>query len=480
MPAIERSSLYDTGTQKPGDWAESQMKVEALNDYTVQFTLPAPFAPFLRSLSASIYPKHILEKHVDAGTFYYVNEEDSAVHSVWDIDTNPTEIVGTGPFTISEYTPPSNATDALTNNDVTTSGSGQLVLKRNPNYWLQDDAGNFLPYLDEVVYTIVEDLDEELERFKSGASDYIGIRGADFKELKTLGETNNFTIHNRGPGFGTTFLAFNVNPGVNSESNVPYLDADKLSWFSNKEFRQAVAHTVNKAKIIDEIQHGLAYPQWSSVSPSAGDFHNPNVQQYEYDLDKASQMLDCLGWVDTDEDGVREDDEGNPIEFSLVTNDGNDVRMDMAELLSENLQQIGINAQFKTYEFADLVDSLTNTYDWEAIVIGFTGSSDPYSGISFWHSSESMHMWHPNQEQPATDWENRIDDLYVKGSQELNSDKRVDYYHQAQEIVAENVPVIYTTLPERLNATRNVFGNLTPTLYGMWDMRYLYRTDVGE
>jgi ABC-type transport system substrate-binding protein len=63
------------------------------------------------------------------------------------------------------------------------------------------------------------------------------------------------------------------------------------------------------------------------------------------------------------------------------------------------------------------------------------------------------------------------------GSQELDRDKRLGYYHRAQEVAAENVPVIYTTLSERLSAVRNVFGNVTPTLYGLWDTRYLYRTD---
>ena len=56
-------------------------------------------------------------------------------------------------------------------------------------------------------------------------------------------------------------------------------------------------------------------------------------------------------------------------------------------------------------------------------------------------------------------------------------DVRVGHYQRAQEVAAENVPVIYTTLAERLSATRNVFGNLTPTLYSLWDIRYLYRTD---
>ena len=71
------------------------MTVTALDDYTVQCVLPVPFAPFLRSMGTAIYPKHILEQHVDDGTF----------DSVWDIDTDPAEIIGTGPFTIRKLRP---------------------------------------------------------------------------------------------------------------------------------------------------------------------------------------------------------------------------------------------------------------------------------------------------------------------------------------------------------------------------------------
>ena len=63
-------------------------------------------------------------------------------------------------------------------------------------------------------------------------------------------------------------------------------------------------------------------------------------------------------------------------------------------------------------------------------------------------------------------------------SRELDRGKRIELYHRAQEIDAENVPLIYTTLSERLSAIRNVFGNVAPTLYGLFDTRYLYRTDL--
>ena len=222
---------------------------------------------------------------------------------------------------------------------------------------------------------------------------------------------------------------------------------------------------------------GIGYPQWAAISPAAGDFHNPDVRKYEYDVEAANDILDGLGWTDGDGDGVREDGEGNPIEFSLVTNAGNGARERITMLIAEGLDDIGVKANYQAIEFGDLVGRLTGSYEWEAVVIGLTGGTEPHSGIGVWHSSADLHLWNPNQEEPATDWEARIDELYILGSQELDREKRVEHYHRAQAIAAEQLPLIYTTLTERLSAVRNVFGNTTPTLYGLWDIRYLYRTD---
>ena len=432
-----------------GQWEQSQMTVTALDDHTVEFVLPQPFAPFLRSLGTAIYPKHILEGPI----------EDGAFAEFWGIDTDPADIIGTGPFTIGEYTP-----------------GERIVFERNVDYWLADDAGGQLPYLDRVVELIVEELEDELELFRDGTTDFHGVLGEEFALLDPVADAENFTLHRRGPGFGTNFLAFNQNPGSN-DAGEPYVDPVQLHWFQNVAFRQAVAHTMDKAAMIDRVQHGLGYPQWSSVSPAAGDFHNPEVRQYSYDLDRANEILDEMGWVDTDGDGTREDDLGNPISFTMVTNEGNSVRAEITGIIHEGMTAIGLDVDFRTVDFGDMVTQLTATYDWEAIVVGLTGSPDPFGGMTVWHSGEGLHLWHPNQPEPATEWEAEIDELYIAGSKELDHEQRVQHYWDAQAIVAENVPLIYTTQSERLGAVRNVFGNTTPTLYGYWDLRYLYRTD---
>ena len=451
IPTSTRAAFQFRYLDAAGEWQVAPMTVTTIDDHTVQFVLPTPFAPFLRSMGTAIYPRHILEPHVDDGTF----------NEVWGVDSDPSDVIGTGPYTIESYTP-----------------EERVTLVRNPDYWLRDAEGNNLPYIERIVNLLVPTIEDDFEKFRAGEVDAYGMRGQDFAVLEPEQESGNFTIHRRGPAFGTVFLGFNLNTGSDDETGEPYVPPEMLAWFSNVEFRRAVAHSIDKARIIEEVQHGLGYPQASSISPAAGDFHNPDVRRYDYDIEGANAILDGLGWMDGDGDGFREDAEGNPISFKLVTNVDNDVRARVAAIIDEGLDMIGIDARFEPIEFGDLVGQLTGTYDWEAMIVGLTGGTEPHFGMAVWHSSESLHLWHPNQEAPATEWEAEIDAAYVQGYQELNHEQRVEHYHRAQAIVAEQLPLIYTTLSERLSAVRNVFGNTTPTLYGLWDVRYVYRTDL--
>ena len=154
--------------EETGAWATEAMTVTALDDHTVRCALPVPFAPFLRSMSTPIYPRHILAPHVEDGTFA----------DVWGIDTDPAEVIGTGPFTIERYDP-----------------EERVVLRRNPDYWLADAAGNPLPYLDEIVRVIMPDLESALASFKAGESDVHRVPGEQFAELEALQAEGNFTHH---------------------------------------------------------------------------------------------------------------------------------------------------------------------------------------------------------------------------------------------------------------------------------------------
>ncbi len=417
-----------------------EFEVVKVDDHTVTFTTPSKFAPFLRGLALQeIMPKHILEEPVAKGEF----------NSTWGVDAKPEEIVGTGPFMLERYEP-----------------SQRVVLKRNPHYWRTDAEGNRLPYLDGIVILVVPDMDVSLLKFQDGETDYYGLRGSDYPILKPVEKEKNFTIFRAGPAFGTNFIVFNENPEANPQTGKPYVEPKKLKWFTNVQFRRAVAYALDRQSVIDAVMNGLAYPQYSSMSPSAGFFYNPNVMKYEYDPDKSKEILALAGFKDRDGDGYVEDSEGNTVEFNLFTNAENNVRVKIGDIIRKDLETIGMRVNFTPLEFNNIVDKLMSTFDWDCILLGLTGGVEPHFAKNVWYSSGQLHEWYPRQKKPATPWEARIDQIFDQGVQELDRNKRKKLYDEWQLIVSEEVPVIYTVLPESIFAVRNKFGNLHPTAFG--------------
>ena len=414
-------------------------QVKKIDDYTVQFILPVKFAPFLRGMSQAILPKHILQKAVDEGKFNFT----------WGIDTPPKDIIGTGPFKLVDYRP-----------------GNRMIFERNSDYWKNSKEGDALPYLDRVVYLIVQNTDTALLKFLDGELDSYGVGGNEYALLKPLEAKKNFTIYDTGPAFGTNFITFNQNQGMNPKIGEPFVEPQKLKWFTNIQFRRAVAHAIDKSKIIEIVMNGFGYSQDAAMSPGAGFFYNPNVTRYDYDLSAAQKILNEAGFIDRNKDGALEDSEGNNVQFNLYTNAGAPERVQIAGIIRHDLEKLGMKVNFQVLEFNTLVSKLTATYDWDAVILGLTGGIEPHFGKNVWTSDGGLHMWYPQQKTPATPWEKRIDQIFSQGVQELDEHKRKVLYDEHQQIVAENLPLIYTVLNSQLFAVRNKFENLKPTSYG--------------
>jgi len=414
-------------------------QVEKIDDFTVKFTLPVKFAPFLSAMNTEILPKHILKSIVDQDKFSFT----------WGIDSRPGDIIGTGPFMLKEYAP-----------------GERVVLVRNPHYWKKSKTQEPLPYLDRVVFMIVQSEDTVFLKFLDGELDYCSLRGMDYPLLKPEEKRRNFTLYDVGPDFGSNFIVFNLNTGMNPKTNKPYVEAKKLAWFSHINFRRAVAHAIDKQKIVEILMNGLGYSQDSAESPSAAFFYNPNVIKYEYDLAKAREILAKAGFVDRNGDGIIEDRQGHDIEFNFYTSSGANERVQIAAIVRSDLESLGMKINFLALEFNVLVGKLTSNYDWDAILIGLTGGIEPHFGNNVWQSHGQLHMWHPKQSSPATAWEKRIDEIFDAGVQELDPAKRKVLYDEWQVIASKELPLMYTVLGANIFAVRNKFGNLNPTSFG--------------
>ena len=416
------------------------LKVEKIDEYTVRFTLPVKFAPFLRSMAQTILPKHCLFQAVKQKKFSFT----------WGIDTLPARIIGTGPFMLSEYHP-----------------GERLVFKRNPHYWKKSPQGEALPYLDKVIFLIIPDEQAQLLKFMDGELDSTSVRGSDYPLLKPLEGKKNFHIYEAGANYDSNFVTLNQNPGINPNTHRHFIDPVKLSWFTNFEFRRAIAHAIDKKKIIEILNNGFGMPQNGPMSPSSGFFYNPDVTVYDYNLDKARDILKQAGFKYRHGGRTLEDPQGHRIEFNLYTADaGTTGRVQMAAIIRSDLEKLGAKVNLVPVEFNTLVNKLMSSFDWDMAMIGLTGGVEPHFGQNVWRSSGGLHLWNPRQEAPATAWEKRMDEIYDQGAREMDENKRKVLYDEFQRIVADQLPVIYTVLNVDMYAVRNKFGNLKPTVNG--------------
>ncbi len=413
-----------------------KIKVEKVDDYTVRFILPEPFAPFLNALSVEILPKHKLERYVKEGTF----------NTAWNVNTDPKEIVGTGPWVIKEYV------------------KGQrVVYERNPYYWERDEEGNRLPYIERRVGIIVSDPDTAILKFTNGEADFIGLRPRDIQFIARKKDPR-IKVFDLGATPSTTFLVFNQNP----RAKIPKY---KLKWFRNRLFRVAISHAIDREGISYLVYNGLAKPLYTPITEANRPYFDEDYfPKFEYDLEKAKRILESIGFKDRDGDGILEDPEGNDLKFTLITNAGNKERETIGNIIKEDLKKIGIEVHFQPIDFNSLVSRLTSPpYEWEAVIIGLTGSIDPHFGRNVWHSSGQLHMWNPVQKEPETEWEREVDRLIDMGAVEMDPKKRVEIYKRAFKIITEQQPMIFIATPKSMLAVYDKFGNLFPTVWGWYE-----------
>lgn len=439
--------------------------VRKLDERRVEFRVPEPFAPFLRSTGLAIMPKHALEqtlKERDAdGNLRFL--------STWGTNTDPKTVVFNGPYALSRYIP-----------------SERVVFERNPHYWRQDDQGNPQPYIDQIVWQVVESTDNSIVQFRSGGLDLIGVTPDSFALLKREEDRGNFTIYNGGPAPGTTFLTFNLNKG--SRNGKPLVDPIKSRWFNTLEFRQAVAYGIDRQTMLNNIYQGLGAPQDSPISVQSPYYLSPEegLISYDYNPEKAKELLLSAGFQYT-ADNRLVDAEGNPVRFTLLTNAGNKIREALCAQIKQNLEKIGMIVDFQPISFQALVDKLSDSLDWDAHVIGFTGGVEPNGGANIWLPDGALHAFNqkpvsgqePIEGWEVADWEAKIGQLYVQGAQELDETKRKAIYAETQRLAQEYLPFIHLVNPLSLSAVRDRVQGVQYSALGgaLWNIHEITLTD---
>lgn len=442
-------------------------KLKKLDSRRVEFSVAEPFAPFIRYAGGiPILPAHILQESISNTD----SKGKPKFLATWGTDTDPKKIVGNGQYRMLSYTP-----------------NQRVVLERNPYFWRKDAEGNSQPYIQQIVWQIIENTDNQLLNFRSGDLDTLDVQPEVFPLLKREEKRGKYTVFNGGPDTGSVFMCFNLNKG-RSPQNQPFVDPIKSRWFTNKEFRQAIAYGINRDAMTNNIYRGLGAPLHSPIPAQSPFYLSPEqgLKTYSYDPQKSKKLLLSAGFK-YNSNGELLDTEGNKVRFTLLMAAGKKVREQMGTQIKQDLGKLGMEIDTQFLSFNTYVEKLRLTKNWDTYLGGFTGGLEPHSGYNIWSVKGTLHSFNqgplgtepPIKGWEVYDWEQKIDDLYVKASQELDEAKRKELYGDAQRIITEQVPFIYMVNPLTFEAVRDRLSGIRYSAIGgaFWNLYELKITE---
>ena len=457
IPCSARPALQMMVKDESGKMVKKNVLVEKVDDFTVRFTLPQRYALYRQLLNGTnIYPKHILRARVDDGTFA----------STWNIATPPSQVIGTGPFMPSEHVP-----------------GERFILRRNPNYWEKDEAGNRLPYLEKIVFNIITNPETMKNRFLVGELDYLNVRSIDLAELIRKSGSGNYDVVRMGPVAAWNYLSFNQNPRSKPDGT-PYVKPWKSKWFRDLRFRRAVAHCIDKDSLKWLAYDGFGNANWVPYTPKYMKYYTGDVRKYPYDLDEARRLLDEMGLKDRDGDGIREDGDGHPAEFVLSTLADNPVVVTIVTIMEQDLKKAGVKLIPELVQFNLLVRRISQDWDWEAVILGYGAGDEPLLGKSIWKSTEPRRIWNPKSPAGSAenrDWEVRLDQIFDEAYTHWDPvekrflwEKDVELTHEWLRLCAENLPHIYLMYTNQVYALSRRLRNRRSSIYSIYDIERLY------
>ncbi len=420
--------------------------VEIVDKYTVKFITPVPFAPFLRNLTSSIAPEHVYKTATDKGKDFF-----RTFHST---DVNLKTLVTSGAFKLKEYIP-----------------SQRLVYERNPNYYVIDKKDRKLPYLNRFLILIVGDLNNDTIKFEAKETDSTTIPGGLIAKYRENEKKSDYTLYNLGPTSNTSFIVFNLNSRKNKTTGKYYVDPVKQSWFNDKNFRSAVDWALDRENLVLNVLSGAGEALYTAEGIPSIFLNKKIAQGHPVNIEYAENLLKSSGFYK--KENVLYDKKGNRVEFELLTNAGNNQREATGVSIKEDLSKLGIKVNFKPIEFNSLVNKLTNSLDYDSIIIALTSNPlEPHSGYNVWNSSGALHLFNQRSENDLKSsdkilpFEEQLNEIFDMAAVEIDPDKRHKLYDKYQEIVAEYNPVIYLYSPLNIAAVRNKFKNIYPTPLG--------------
>lgn len=361
-------------------------EVEATDDRTVEFRLAQPAWTFLEFGGAEAVP--IAPRHV------------------WEDVDDPTQasdlelLIGTGPYRLESYE----------------SGEGSYLFVANDDYFLG------APFVERIEMPAVDD---ELAALQAGDVDQAGANGVTPDVLKPFRNDDAFEVLTAPPGTSQMGLYWNMERG---------------GALADPTFRHACAKAIDREGLVERLFGGNGTPGNPGWIPPENPWH-VDVEQYEFDVEAANQMLDDAGYTRDGEDGTRQDPDGNPLQFTLLSEAP---APGFVDLIVNSLAEIGVELQPEALDTPTFNERMINL-ETEMSLIGSGGMNSDLAPdyLRLVYSSETELTQH------AQGYDNEeVTRLCAEQLETLDEDERMDIVTRIQEQVAEDLPLLPLFYPD--------------------------------
>jgi peptide/nickel transport system substrate-binding protein len=443
------AALYDKRVASPTAASlsvnDQPLTLRAVDDHTVAITFPAAYGPGISLLDTlPILPKHKLQSALDAGKF----------RDAWGVTTPPDELAGLGPFVLKQYSP-----------------GERLLFERNRKFWLRDETGQTLPYLDEIQIDIVPETNAEVLRLESQNADLISdkVRPEDLAALRQKEAEGDIRLVDAGVSTDPDVLWFNLAPDAPTAKTRP--------WLQEEAFRHAISYAVNRQIIVDTVYLGAAVPIFGPITPGYGEWYLPDLPRTNFDPATAKTLLGSIGLTDRNGDGMVEDASGKPARFSILTDKGHTSRERTAAIIQQQLKAVGLGVDVIGTDPPTLF-SRYQQGAYDAILFYVTvDSTDPARTPEIWLSSGAFHFWHPLQKIPATEWEASIDSFMQRQATSLDPAERRRLFAEVQKLLSAHLPFLHFAAPKVTIAMSSRLQGATPAVLDppvLWNAEVLF------
>lgn len=355
--------------------------VEAPDERTVRVVYRRPFSPALESWMMSVLPAHLLA---------------DLPPDEWPMRFNRSP-VGTGPFKFGEWR------------------TNQFVrVVRNDDYF----RGR--PHLDGVVFRALPDPLTLRLAFETRQVDFWS---ADPWAVGSFREDPRFTVFS-SPSNSYNYVGWNL----------------RRPMFRDLRVREALARAVNIDQMIRYVLYGYGEQSTGIFTPEMW-FFNPHVQPLAYDPEKARRLLDEAGWQ-PGPDGIRVKD-GQRFAFTLITNNGNTVRSDIATLVQENLKAVGIEVTVEMYEWAVFLKRFVNRGEFDAVVLGWA-LGQGFDQFQIWHSTQTE----PERLNMVGYKSREADRLLESIREEFDRGEIIRMCGELQQLIYHDQPYLFLFVPQ--------------------------------